>query len=813
MTFQSRRWFAVLALGAALLCVTAARADPPARVARLGYTSGAVSLAPGGESTWVQASVNRPLSMGDRLWTDADGRAEIQAAGAMVRMAADTSVTVLNIDDRVAQLQLTQGTLNVNVRYLGLHQVVEIDTPQLAFTLRKSGNYRITVDPDGTFTDILVRKGQGEAYGVGAAYTIDARQPYRFRGTGLRDYETFAKPAPDAFDRWVAERDRRFDRSASARYVSRDVVGYQDLDDKGVWRVDPSYGNVWVPSRVPAGWSPYRDGHWAWIDPWGWTWVDDAPWGYAVSHYGRWANMRGTWGWVPGPARAPALYAPALVAFVGGDNFRVTGTSGQVGGVAWFPLAPREVYQPPYQASRDYVERVNRGHVVVNNTVVNNTVINNTVVNNNVSNVNTVVYANRIVPGAVVAVPAATFVQSQPVARAAVVVSAEQMGVRPATGSALVAPTVRSGHGAAGPGGTPPARVLERAVVARNTPAPVAASLADQLAQLALQPGRPLDDAARKALKPSTTTPLAVVKLATPASGMVSTVAPPPAIRPVPVGPAAPQALASAPVALASVPAPATPASAPGRREDVKPLPIPAPVAPVKPSAGPVSSPAVPKPVPGVSAPVALPVPVPAVTKPAQQSLPATSKPAPALVPVAPKSAPVAVAVATKPPASSAAAPKPLPAAQGSPPPVSRPPEPSSEPRDAPVPAAKPTGANPPRVIAPVPPVAPVPAPPPPVAVPEPKTVPAPVVVPKTVPAPVVVPKALPAPVPPAPAAVQPAPVAAPKPPPPVRPASAASAAVGSGPQARPNRGRSPASKDEEERQSEEDKRKGKGQG
>ena len=42
-----------------------ARADPPSRVARLGYAAGAVSFSPGGEADWVQAAVNRPLTTGE----------------------------------------------------------------------------------------------------------------------------------------------------------------------------------------------------------------------------------------------------------------------------------------------------------------------------------------------------------------------------------------------------------------------------------------------------------------------------------------------------------------------------------------------------------------------------------------------------------------------------------------------------------------------------------------------------------------------------------------------------------------------------
>ena len=197
---------------------------------------------------------------------------------------------------------------------------------------------------------------------------------------------------------------------------------------------------AWMPATAtsgcrtawPSGWAPYRDGHWAWVAPWGWTWVDDAPWGFAVSHYGRWANLGGTWGWVPGPVRMQAVYAPALVAFVGGSNFQLSISSGPVGGIAWFPLAPREVYRPSYTVSRDYYERINRSNTVVNNTVIQNTY--------NTTNVTNIVYANRRVPGAVVAVPTTTFVQSQPVSRAAVRVSTQTLRSAPVTASRMWRP-------------------------------------------------------------------------------------------------------------------------------------------------------------------------------------------------------------------------------------------------------------------------------------------------------------------------------------------------------------------------------------
>jgi hypothetical protein len=515
------RVFAFVASVAILAFSGWASADPPSRVARLGYTTGAVSFSPAGENDWVQATINRPLTTGDRLWADAGARAEIQVGGAMIRMDAGTGVSVLNLDDRIAQLQLTQGALNVRVRRLEPNQVFEVDTPNLAFILRQPGEYRIEVDPDGNATTIVVRKGQGEVYGEGAAYVIDSRQPYRFTGTGLREYQYVDAPRLDEFDRWSSDRDRIYDNSGSARYVSQDVIGYQDLDANGTWRVDATYGNVWVPNRVAAGWAPYRDGHWAWVDPWGWTWVDDAPWGFAVSHYGRWANLSGTWGWVPGPVRTRAYYAPALVVFVGGDNFQLTISSGNVGGVAWFPLGPREVYRPSYPVSRGYFENINRS-----NTVINNTVINNYYNNSNVTNV---VYANRRVPGAVVAVPTTAFVQSQPVSRAAVRVSQEMIVSRPVAVAPSLAPTEKSVRGAAAQRDNPPPRVFERPVVARTAPPAAHVGFAAQQEQLTAKPGKPLDDAARKELKPAAAAPAPVVKVVAQTQEAPRTMRPPPA--------------------------------------------------------------------------------------------------------------------------------------------------------------------------------------------------------------------------------------------------------------------------------------------
>src|SRR5579871_6509279 len=104
----------------AFIFTSPARADddPPGRVARLNYIQGSVSFQPGGESDWVQANPNRPLTAGDNLWADRGSRGELHVGSSSLRVGGETGITFLNLDDRTVQIQLAQGTLNVNVRRL-----------------------------------------------------------------------------------------------------------------------------------------------------------------------------------------------------------------------------------------------------------------------------------------------------------------------------------------------------------------------------------------------------------------------------------------------------------------------------------------------------------------------------------------------------------------------------------------------------------------------------------------------------------------------------------------------------------------------
>jgi len=442
--------------------------DPPSRVARLSYLDGSVSFQAGGNGDWGNAAKNRPVTIGDKIWVDKDARAELQAGQASIHLGAMTALSFLNLDQNITQMRLAEGSLNFRVRELREGDTYEVDTPNVAFTVREAGAFRIDVNENGDGTIVTVIRGEGEVTAGGKSHLVRTGELAEFNGTDSDiDYHTDRAPQPDDFDRWASDRDRREENSVSARYVSRDTVGYSDLDDNGTWSQEPNYGPVWYPNGVAGGWAPYSNGYWGYVGPWGWTWIGYEPWGFAPYHYGRWNYFGARWGWCPGPIGYSPVYGPAFVGFLGGGFGFGVGI-----GVGWFPLGFGEVYHPWYGYRRGgaYIRNIN-----IHNTYIRN--VNN--VNFNSANRN---YAYAHNPAAVTATTRAGFANGQAVNRGATQVSAASLRGAQVTNHLNVSPTRASYTGAASARGgrvaTPPASVQNRAVIARTAPAAAASHMA-----------------------------------------------------------------------------------------------------------------------------------------------------------------------------------------------------------------------------------------------------------------------------------------------------------------------------------------------
>ncbi|MGE5825159.1 MAG: DUF6600 domain-containing protein [Bacteroidota bacterium] len=361
---------------------------------RISLLDGEASFWRPGAQNWAPAVLNTPLESGDSLYTGPETTAEVQIGPhAYVRLRDSTQLQVSDVEPDFLQIKLTAGEASLDVREIAPGHTIEVDTPNAAYTVERRGYYRLNVDEDST-SFVTRRGGAAEVTPAGQGTTrIDPGEELVVSGTDDARLHGYAAPELDEWDRWNYERTDYLLESISARYVPAGVYGASELDQYGRWRSVDQYGPVWIPTSVPAGWTPYSAGHWIYDPLFGWTWVDNAPWGYAPFHYGRWVYVGGYWAWAPGPRVARPVYAPALVAWYHG------GPAGSAGGVSvgWVALGWGEPVSPWWGPS-SFAGRPNwggwGGPRVVNRTVISNTTV--------VTNVTNITYVNAQVHNAVI---------------------------------------------------------------------------------------------------------------------------------------------------------------------------------------------------------------------------------------------------------------------------------------------------------------------------------------------------------------------------------------------------------------------------
>ncbi len=428
---------------------------------RLSYIDGEVSFWRPGADSWAPAQLNTPLAPGDELYTGNRGTLEMQiGARAFVRAWGDTQLGLLNQEPDFLQIKVTGGHVSLDLRAVDPGRTVELDTPQAAFTIEHPGYYRVDVTPERT--SLITRRG-GRATMTPAGRQATAIAPSEevvLEGTATVTVQSYVAPDLDVWDRWNYARTDELLDAVSARYVPARVYGVDDLDHYGSWRVVPTYGPVWVPEAVPAGWAPYSTGRWIWDPYYGWTWIDTAPWGWAPYHYGRWVFVDNFWAWAPGPLVIRPVYAPALVAFFAAPGIRVTVGIPFVGWVAlgWGePLVPW--WGPVGFVGRPWWGGWG-GPRVVNNVVISwTTVINVT---------NVTVYRNASVQNAVVAVREAQF--GRGAGHEIRLAPADVRQLKPVHGAVRVKPEASSFVAASGRGVPPPPATLARPVIATRPP-------------------------------------------------------------------------------------------------------------------------------------------------------------------------------------------------------------------------------------------------------------------------------------------------------------------------------------------------------
>jgi hypothetical protein len=91
----------------------------------------------------------------------------------------------------------------------------------------------------------------------------------------------------------------------------------------GRWVHDARWGRLWTPHDLR--YRPYDRGYWQ-LTSWGMTWVAEEPFGWIVTHYGRWF-WSGRWYWRP-----DNVWGPAWVMWREADGY-----------LGWAPMPPLRV--------------------------------------------------------------------------------------------------------------------------------------------------------------------------------------------------------------------------------------------------------------------------------------------------------------------------------------------------------------------------------------------------------------------------------------------------------------------------------------
>jgi hypothetical protein len=210
-----------------------------------------VISAKAGAANFVQGSVNvtraggksgllikgDSVDVGDRVWTGADGRAEILLnPGSYLRVAENSAFEFKTTELEDLQVLAVKGSIMLEVFAANDFQV-SVSTPKQSFDLIETGVYRIDVAADGTGR-IEVWKGKAE---VGDAVLKGGKAVNGLDGQIAK----FDRDDRDAFETWSRDRAKEL---AKATNNLRDRTLRTSLMRSflgGGWNVHNSFG-LWV---------------------------------------------------------------------------------------------------------------------------------------------------------------------------------------------------------------------------------------------------------------------------------------------------------------------------------------------------------------------------------------------------------------------------------------------------------------------------------------------------------------------------------------------------------------------------------------
>lgn len=297
--------------------------------ARISHLEGDVQIRFSDSDEWQPASLNLPVGEGDSVWSEADGRFELELPnGVVARFDHSSQLDLIRLSDEHHQLHLASGRMYVvSPRELGASLQIDVDDT----TVLPFGRSRMRIDalPNGV-EDVSIFNGGAYVESRGQRTTVRAGDQILVEEASTT---ILGLNAADEWERWNSLRPRRNSfKGTSDQGLPAELRPYAgELSAHGSWIVLPEFGMVWRPiEAADTSWVPYQAGRWILIHN-EYQWVGMETWGWIPYHYGRWVVLSGRgWCWVP-PRRGEVRWAGGHVAWFQASNH-----------IGWVPLAPGE---------------------------------------------------------------------------------------------------------------------------------------------------------------------------------------------------------------------------------------------------------------------------------------------------------------------------------------------------------------------------------------------------------------------------------------------------------------------------------------
>ena len=318
-----------------------------ARVVRLSYVEGTVTVKRPGAAEAEPAMLNTPIQEGFELATSNDSYVEVefendstarlgeQSKMLFQQLALDADGNKLNgitFEQGYATFHFLptrsspssdirhgkDGTIYFQPSYLDVSRVKIADA-----TLTAVGKCEFRTDMDQDRFRVEVFSGAVDmatstfSSQLGEGRTLE----HQSGGTELA-FSIRKGIVKDAWDKWTEARDKQvlLTEKNEAFRPTYPCNGWSDLNTYGEWVGIPGSGYGWSP-YARAGWSPYTNGRWDWYSGFGWTWISGEPWGWLTDHHGEW-NFDPTFGWYwMNSMFGCGPWEPALVDWYGGRGW------------------------------------------------------------------------------------------------------------------------------------------------------------------------------------------------------------------------------------------------------------------------------------------------------------------------------------------------------------------------------------------------------------------------------------------------------------------------------------------------------------